>query len=349
MDNDYARYDWRLMTRDLGYTAIFNTVIAAFLIFFRQDGTFGNYFLIAQAIGLSCCLFCIAAMKLFQPQRKDVVILLFGVAMISGGLVGGMLGQWITGVHMIGFLDRPDTTIQTLIMSIVFGTAIAYFFFSRHTLEQTLEAMEQERIQRLTSEKLATEAQLKMLQAQIEPHFLFNTLSNVLSLLDTDPARGKAMLADLTRFLRASLARTRDPWSTLDGEIELSVAYLNILKVRMGERLKVAIDLPEDLKKVPFAPMLIQPLVENAVLHGIDPQISGGRISISARRDDGLLRVTVTDTGVGFAAHGGTGMGLANVRGRLEAIYGKAGRLLFTPHQPEGVAAIIEVPYAGSV
>jgi sensor histidine kinase YesM len=334
---------------ELAITALFNTIIAAFLTYFLTDASFWSYLLISQAIGISICLLCHTLLQLFQPQRFLPRIGLCGFSIISGGLLGGTLGRWITGVRMVGFLDHQAATVQTLVLSLIFGSAIGYFFFSRRILAQTREEVQQERIQRLISEKLAAEAQLKMLQAQIEPHFLFNTLSNVLSLLDTDAARGKAMLTDLTRFLRASLARTRAPFSTLASEIELSAAYLNIFKVRMGDRLEVAINLPDNLKKAPFAPMLIQPLVENAVIHGIDPLITGGRITISAHRYDSLLRVTVADTGVGFVEHSATGLGLANVRERLEALYGKNGRLLLMPHQPQGVEAVIEVPYADSV
>ena len=232
----------------------------------------------------------------------------------------------------------------------IFGGVIAFFFFSRKEIAQTRELADQERIQRLTSEKQTVQTQLKLLQAQIEPHFLFNTLSTIASLLDTDVAAGKSMLTDLTRYLRASLTTTRADQTTLGTELELVAAYLNILKGRMGRRLRVAIDIPEDLKPLPLAPMLIQPLVENAVIHGIDPQIEGGALEIHAHRNQGAVEIVVTDTGRGFTTDSqGGGMGITNVRDRLAALYGDKGRLRFTENRPSGVRATIEVPYADNL
>ncbi|MEJ2037874.1 MAG: histidine kinase, partial [Desulfosarcinaceae bacterium] len=187
-----------------------------------------------------------------------------------------------------------------------------------------------------------------LLQSQIEPHFLFNTLSNILILLDIDPSAGKKMLKDMIRYLRAALAETRAQWTTLGGEIELITAYLDLYKVRMGDRLQVRIDLDEALRPAMFAPMLLQPLVENALLHGLEEMIEGGTIFISAEQTDAILRVTVADTGKGFDPDASKGMGLANVRDRLKALYSQQGRLIITENQPSGVKAIIEVPYAES-
>jgi sensor histidine kinase YesM len=345
MVKDYTNYTRYKIIRDLTYTGVFNTAIAVFLSTIRANEPFWKYFVISQIIGLVIRSLCILTIKAFRPQRLLVFVGLFFSSIVVGGLLGGIVAQWITGVIMIGFLGRPTATLQTLVMSLLFSSAIGYFFFSQYTLAEIREEVEQERIRRLTSEKLAAESQLKMLQAQIEPHFLFNTLSNVLSLLDTDAERGKAMLADLTRFLRASLTQTRAPWTTLGNEAALAAAYLNIFKVRMGDRLTVGVDIPEDLMQAAFAPLLLQPLVENAVIHGLDPLIEGGEIHIAAYRQGEVLCVEVADTGQGFASHEAPGVGLANVRERLTALYPQKGRLFFSPNQPRGVVATIEVPY----
>ncbi len=332
---------------DTGYTLLLNTLIAWILFFILQDNSFSDYFVISQAIGLSICTLCHLAIFLFRPQRPSSRIVLIGSAIVLGGLLGGGLGGWITGEQVVAVFHRPSTTLRTIVLSVLFGGTIAFFFFSRKVTAQFREQANQERIQRLTSEKQTVQTQLKLLQAQIEPHFLFNTLSTITSLLDTDVAAGKAMLTDLTRYLRASLTTTRAAQTTLGGELELVAAYLHILKGRMGRRLQVTIEISEALKSFPLAPMLIQPLVENAVIHGIDPQIEGGAVGIRVQRNGGLLEIIVADTGDGFAMEGqADGVGITNVRERLAALYGDRGRLRFTENLPKGIRAIIEVPYA---
>jgi len=162
------------------------------------------------------------------------------------------------------------------------------------------------------------------LQAQIEPHFLFNTLANVQSLIERDPKRAASMLDSLNRYLRASLKRTRDAASTLKDELELVQALLDIASIRLGDRLRYTIDIGEPIRQVPLAPLLMQPLVENALLHGIEPSIDGGEIRIVGRIEDDRLTLDVIDTGVGLGhstkLHGG--VGLSNVRARLNSVYG---------------------------
>jgi sensor histidine kinase YesM len=204
--------------------------------------------------------------------------------------------------------------------------------------------IQQERIKRLSSEKEALEANLRLLQAQIEPHFLFNTLSNVLSLIDTDPTDGKSMLLDLIHYLRTSLSRTFPDTITLDQEMDMIKAYLNIQKIRMGERLQFTIELSEAARQHPFPPMLLQPLVENAVKHGLEPKMEGGEIMIKAAEENDLIRIEVTDTGNGFSSFHNTGVGIGNVRERIKLLYGEKGRFIIEENKPNGVRAIIEVP-----
>jgi sensor histidine kinase YesM len=235
-----------------------------------------------------------------------------------------------------------------LFLGVMFGSIITYFFSSREKIAESQARIQEEKIKRLTSEKKAAEANLKLLQAQIEPHFLFNTLSNVLSLLDTDPKKGKSMLVDFIQYLRASLLKIREQKATLGQEMEMIQAYLNIFKVRMGDRLHYKIDLPEKLKTNTFPPMLIQPLVENAIKHGLEPKVDGGKIFISGEAKDGILRLEVVDTGEGFKGAKNFGMGLSNIRERLQSIYGKSGHLILEENQPHGLKATIEVPHGKS-
>jgi sensor histidine kinase YesM len=222
---------------------------------------------------------------------------------------------------------------------------ITYFFFSRERLSQTEALLREEKIRTLTLEKNTLETRLRLLQAQIEPHFLFNTLSNVLSLLESDPARGRVMLEDLTRYLRSSLSRTRERMSTLGQEMELVRAYLDIYKGRMGERLRYAVEIPEKLRDMPFPPMLVQPLVENAVKHGLENKVEGGEILVTVEEHGEGYRLMVADTGLGLQNDSISGIGLANVRERLDMLYGGRARLILEENRPSGLKATMEIPH----
>jgi sensor histidine kinase YesM len=269
--------------------------------------------------------------------------------MPAGAAAGTMVGARIAGFSFSEiFHGKPVLFIQMLFVGILFGTMITYFFFSREKISRTEAQLKEEHIKRLTLEKQSLEIHLRLLQAQIEPHFLFNGLSNILGLLESDPAKGKAMLVDLTRYLRASLSRTRDKATTIGQEMELIRAYLDIHRVRMGERLRYTMDVPENLLEEPFPPMLIQPLVENSVKHGLEPRIEGGEISVMVKERNGVLRLIVADTGYGFTGDEGIGIGLSNVRERLDALYNGKGRLILEENRPSGLKVTVEIPREGS-
>jgi len=191
------------------------------------------------------------------------------------------------------------------------------------------------------------EAQLKMMQAQVEPHFLFNTLASVDYLIETDPARASTMQKNLIQYLRAALPQMREGSTTLGKELALVRSYLEILKVRMEDRLQFAITVPQGLMSAQFPPMVLQSLVENAIKHALEPKPEGGSITVNADIANGSLRVTVADTGLGFGAAGqpGTGVGLANVRERLAALYSGRAQFTIEANSPSGTIATIEVPY----
>ena len=199
-------------------------------------------------------------------------------------------------------------------------------------------------------EKELAVAKLSLLHAQVEPHFLYNTLGSAKYLIASDPVKAEAMLDNLILYLRHSLPRDADAPSTLGDEIVRTRAYLDILKIRMDERLQVSIDLPDALAAVPFPTMMLQTLAENAINHGLEPKTGGGRIWITARKDiDGdSITVTVADDGIGFGGDtSGTGIGLKNIRERLKLAYGSAANFTIIANFPEGVAASINVPLAG--
>jgi hypothetical protein len=191
------------------------------------------------------------------------------------------------------------------------------------------------------------EARMAAMQAQVEPHFLFNTLASIDHLIEVDPPRASLMQKNLIALLRASMPAMREKATGLGRELEVVRPYLEILKVRMQGRLRAELSVPEGLYSAEFPPMMLQSLVENAIKHGLEPKAEGGSIAVGAEVVHGKLAVTVADTGVGFAkaATAGTGTGLSNIRERLKLIYGDAAELRITENSPTGTRVTIVVPY----
>ncbi|HZP65246.1 MAG TPA: histidine kinase, partial [Rudaea sp.] len=183
-----------------------------------------------------------------------------------------------------------------------------------------------------------------MLQAQIEPHFLFNTLANVRRLYQTSPDDGATMLDNLMRYLAVALPQMREADSTLGREAALTAAYLEIQRIRMGRRLAFDIDVAQPLRQARIPPLMLLTLAENAIKHGLAPLPEGGHIAITANTDGRELQVRVADSGRGFTQSSGGGTGLANTRARLAAMHGAAARLTLALNTPRGVVATIAVP-----
>jgi Histidine kinase len=199
------------------------------------------------------------------------------------------------------------------------------------------------------------EAKLMALQAQVEPHFLYNTLANVQALTEVDPQQANKMTGHLIQYLRAALPKMRESISTVGQEVELVRAYLNILNMRMGDRLQFGINVPAEMEALPFPPLMLPSLVENAIKHGLEPQREGGRIDVVAEKighgENATIRMMVRDTGRGLTdapVQAGGGVGLTNIRERLLALFGDKAKLTLESNQPKGVVAIIEVPATGS-
>lgn len=205
------------------------------------------------------------------------------------------------------------------------------------------------RLRQQAAQHDATEAQLRLLQAQMEPHFLFNTLANVQSLMDYDPPRAKQMLEAFSDYLRAGLGQMRHTESTLGAELAMVQTYLEMLKIRMGERLRFTIEAGAEARAARLPTLMLQPLVENAIHHGLEPKVEGGTISVSAQVEHGRLRLQVSDDGMGLdsARHGrrgGSGMALANLRARLQTRYRQHAALTLTGQDP-GVCVLLDLPY----
>jgi signal transduction histidine kinase len=241
-------------------------------------------------------------------------------------------------------LFRQDVPLFLCVWSLSIATLLVAAFASVSRSRAAADAWHDEQ---LHSEQQAHElasARLQLLQAQVEPHFIFNALANVRRLLRTDPPAARGLLSDLRRYFEEALPALRSETSTLGREGELVRAYLAVHQVRMGARLQSEIDIPAALADHPVPSMMLLTLVENALKHGLQPLVDGGSISVSARADAGRITLTVADTGRGMGSGSGQGTGLANLRSRLKSIYGAAASLALAINEPCGVIATVSIP-----
>jgi signal transduction histidine kinase len=271
---------------------------------------------------------------------------LFFVGVPMGAMVlGWPLGLMLAGIDVPGWFGSSmglRIATASLLISLVV-TAVLHGVFS-------LKA------QQLHAEQRATEAQLRLLQAQMEPHFLFNTLANVLALMEHDVAAARQTLQAFTDYLRATLVGMRRALAPLASELALADAYLRVVQVRMGPRLAWHIEADAAAREVPLPPLLLQPLVENAIEHGLASQLAGGTLAIRARCEGPMLVVEVEDNGAGLPARSngetagdnGRGVALANIRARLSATYGATATLHLQPRAP-GTMARLSLPLNGAV
>ncbi|MCA1786556.1 MAG: histidine kinase, partial [Desulfobacteraceae bacterium] len=304
--------------KPLAVTAVFNTAIALVLRFMViRDSRFLDIWVISQLTGLSICLCVRQAVIISENVLKKWLIPGIAAGLITGVAAGGVL----SGCYLY-FLDEfsmeyTRVFYQIAVFGLVFGVPITYFFMARERLAASEQQIREEKIRRLKMEKEAAMTSLRLLQAQIEPHFLFNTLSNILSLMDTDVDRARQMLMDLNEYLRISLDRTRQEMVTLSRELDLVRRYLNIFKIRMGSRLHFEITDLTGMPDLPFPPLVVQPLVENALKYGLEPKVDGGKITIDCRLAGRDLVISVSDTGMGLDDTGArAGVGLNNVSRR---------------------------------
>jgi signal transduction histidine kinase len=229
---------------------------------------------------------------------------------------------------------------------VVVASVMAVLGEYRLAFSRAGDSLHQAEVERLRAQSELAAGRLQLLQAQIEPHFLFNSLANVRRLLRTDGVAGRAMLADLLRYLESALPRLREDQPTLEREVEIVRAFLGVHQVRMGLRLMVDFDVPKALGDRIVPPMMLLTLVENALKHGLQPMLEGGSIRIAATSDATTLRLQVADTGSGLGTSLGAGTGLANIRARLRSMYGAAAQLTLRVNEPRGVVAMIELPLA---
>ncbi len=327
-----------------------NTGVAAILSL-DDARPFWHPFISAQSFGLSIAYAVNAASPWDKPRPvwRLIIAVAIGTA-IGVALLIAIKGYVIAeqNYRLESVRLRVGQFAWTSLGGFVMGLCVSVFFLLKYRDGRMRAAMLKAEADRNLLAKQAVESELKLMQAQVEPHFLFNTLASVQYLTETDPPQASKLLGHLLAYLRAALPQLRSASATLGQEIELVEAYLNILRMRMGQRLAFTIDVPTALRTHAFPPVLLISIVENAVTHGLEPQAEGGTIRIDARRDGDRLVVSVTDTGRGIAggaARPGQGVGLANVRDRLAALFGPAGRFSLADVAPHGARATIEVPY----
>jgi hypothetical protein len=237
-----------------------------------------------------------------------------------------------------------DKGTPELPMFILFGLIIAGVFEFQHRAAIGERVLARAQLDASALDAEMSRARLQLLRAQIEPHFLFNTLANVRQLARTDTSAATRMLDNLMQYFAAALPNLRNEETTLAQEAALLDAYLSIHRMRMGGRLTYQVEFPAELGGVRVPTMMLLTLVENAIKHGITPLTEGGAISVRAHRTDALLQLTVVDSGRGMTATAGSGTGLANIRSRLMLLYGNAAALSLSRLQPRGVAATITLP-----
>ncbi len=341
-----AEISKRFFSRDYPFYSLFilHGSIILMSMGFRPQSSLLDNIIGSQASILLAYLHITIPLFLIKPTNQFIrfTIIIISVFISVGFIMG--FDAYINNFYPVPFSSSSIAT-QMFLLNILTGIYVIWFFLLEERQCISEKRIHNEKEKRITNEKKVVESHLKLLQAQIEPHFLFNTLTSIVSLDDTDPQNAKDMQINFIQYLKATLAKTRASVTTIAQEIELIRAYLDIFKVRMGDRLDYTIDVSGVIKDLPFPSMLIQPIVENAIKHGLEPKIEGGSIFIKAARINDTLHWEITDTGLGLSDQNELGIGISNIIERIESLYGDDGQLIMEENQPCGLKVIVEVPY----
>jgi hypothetical protein len=346
------RIDWEDKLRHFVQVLAFCLVIATIQYGFQPDKPYGPPVVYSVFIG-SFTWAIIDIGRGFFPSSVETGWPkgFAGVALVAVGIGGG----WFLGNHTGDYLCRtyhlytPESTPpdpaqdlrNSVLITLLAGIAGSYYFYSaarnRYFERKMAEA-----------HKHADEARLKLLETQLEPHMLFNTLANLRALIGVDPIRAQAMLDHMIAYLRATLNASRAASHSLQAEFDRIRDYLELMAIRMGPRLQFTLDLPAALAQAKVPSLLLQPLVENAIQHGLEPKVGGGEIRVAARREGDTLTVEVCDTGVGLSGNtpvGGKGFGTVQVRERLATLYGPRASIDFGNGDAGGCRVVIRYPF----
>jgi len=327
--------------RHAGWTVLGNTGIALALTLYTSEGWWANW-VYSQCIGLA--IWALIDLGRFALQRdgwpgpwRMSALVLGGT--LTGYAAGSVLGSLLLGHPLGHLLQLPEGTGGLLLLSLAAAGAATFVITQRSLLAQA-------RLEQAQAQRQASEARLRLLESQLEPHMLFNTLANLRALIATDPPRAIDMLDRLNAYLRATLAASRAEAQThtLAREFERLNDYLALMAVRMGPRLRYRLNLPPELAVHPLPPLLLQPLVENAIRHGLEPAVAGGEIEVSASQQGGTLQLCVRDSGVGHDDPPRHGFGLTQVRERLHTAFGDAAQLQWHSAANQGSQATLCLP-----
>lgn len=318
-----ARTFWPRLARNALLAVAFNCGIAFAITTFGSDSLTQNM-VYSQLIGLSIWALIDVGRHLLHPlghlDLKQAALLTL-IGSVVGYFLGSAMGDLAMGHPLLmGWQKAPKSMAGFLLMSLVAGCVLVYFFMSREVLMQAQSERE-------LAQRQATEAQLKLLQSQLDPHMLFNTLANLRALIPQEPDRAVQMLDQLSDFLRATLSASRAQEHSLQAEFDRLRDYLCLMQIRLGARLRFQLDLPPELSQIKVPSLILQSLVENAVLHGLEPKVGGGQVWVSARKSEDQLILEVADDGLGFdpvseSSAQSSGFGLTQVRERLQSRYG---------------------------
>jgi signal transduction histidine kinase len=337
-----------LLQRSLPVFAV-NTMIALMLTAL-DDHDFRENLVYSHCIGASIWLLIEGAQYALMPNPKQQWRRLYLIVPASVAL-GYALGLYLAplllqqpGAAMWSAPARP--VLGYLLVSMIAGGVLSYYFMSREQLASASQERAQASAQAEAAQRHAAESRLVLLQSQLEPHMLFNTLANLRALIATNPAAATEMLDRLIAYLRATLSASRDTSHTVRAEYERLHDYLELMAVRMGQRLQYALDLPEELAGLQMPPLLLQALVENAIKHGLEPKVEGGKVTVRARHANGRMTLEVQDTGVGLPQGGSVrdGFGLAQVRERLATSYGAKGAIELEGAEAGGTRVRVSFP-----
>jgi sensor histidine kinase YesM len=331
------------------HQVVIMAALAALLAWALDTSFIASY----QRLWLRCTVTSMAALLAFVwsgnlPTRRlpkaawrflavaiTVPITLFAIYLLEFG--GDVMSFFNAGPWLRGW---RNLSIYSLLMC---GSAALIYMMVESNAESKRQALKFE-LDKRTLEAQALAAQMRAMQAQVEPHFLFNTLANVQQLVEQQSPRAGPLLNNLIAYLRAAVPQMRTDMTTLKLEFEMAENYLAIMQMRMPDRLSTHIDLPTSLHNIVIPPLAVMTLVENAVRHGIDPTEHGGEVNISATRDGANVVVRVVDTGNGATQYNGTGFGLSHLRERLRARWGEAASLTIGSNNPRGTLATLTFP-----
>ena len=335
-----SRFSW---IKSFAFTTLFCVLIAITTHTIWGGGLTLNL-AISFGFGYSAVGSSFVLVKWFKRESRVFEV---GVSMLIAMVMGTLNAHyWLNGFFGSNLSDLKSV----MLLGVIFCSVCYYYFYTREQQLRADNELEVAKRRQADQEKVVVLSQLKQLQSQIEPHFLFNTLATINVLIESDSAKAKLMLEKLTDLLRVTLKNSRTEQSNIAQEVDLLDAYLNIQKIRLDERLTFSIETNDISEQQVIPPFLIQPLVENALTHGIEPKAAGGEVNIRIVQQDDQMKIEVSDSGVGLktpSIAAGHGVGLSNIRQRIETLYGDKASLTIIEQATGGVVSTILLPLIG--